>query len=158
MFKEKAFYFLSLIMFLIIIALSILTFNSNFYFDFDKSKVANIFSSALNFKNVFGNTEKDKDVDFQINYLKYDNYYLSNTNKIYSLDDGIVLKSTNKNIKIIQNDGYYLEYIGNFEYQVNVGDYVEKEIAIGISYELFNLILYKNNVYYSYEEYIEIAI
>lgn len=158
MYKEKAFNFISFLLFVIIIILSINIFNRSFYFDFDKSIINNFFSSTLNFKNFFKNPNQNTLVNTLASYQKIDNRYYSSDGRIYSIDDGIIIYANNGFISIMQSNNYKINYKGEFIVQVKDGDYIEKNVAIGYTYESFVIEIFNDNVSVPYEEYIKNSI
>lgn len=155
--KEKAFNFLSLTMFAVIIFLFINIFNSNYYFEFNKSNIAKFFTNTLNFKNLFA-INKDQLVNKNIEYIQNNGLYYSETNEIYALEDGVIVKINSEEILIYQNNNYYLQYFGNFDVLIKKGDYIEKGTILGLTYNEFNIRIYDNEKFYTYEEYLQITI
>ena len=146
-------HYLTMILFILIIILSIKCFNKEFVFEFNKNYLASVYSNIFNFKNIF-NYNNDQFVDNEINYYKKDNKYISNSNIIKTIDSGVIKKCNNNEIYIFQNNNYIAIFIGYFDLYINNNDYVEKGSIIAMYFEPFSIYFIKDGEIFTYEEYI----
>lgn len=153
---DKKFTFISMVLFILIIVLSIQIFNSDIYFDFNKINFANIYRNLASLK-INLNYSKDKIVNYEQNYIKDGSSYYSKNNEIYSLNDGVIIYCDEKKIVIHQNDDYFVRYDGYFILNVNKYDYVEKNTKVAFSYQLFDIEIYNKHDTISFEKYLQIT-
>lgn len=153
---DKKFTFISMVLFILIIVLSIQIFNSDIYFDFNKINFANIYRNLASLK-INLNYSKDKIVNYEQNYIKDGSSYYSKNNEIYSLNDGVIIYCNEDKIVIHQNDDYYVRYDGYFILNVNKYDYVEKNTKVAFSYQLFDIEIYNKHDTISFEKYLQIT-
>ena len=153
---DKKFTFISMVLFILIIVLSIQIFNSDIYFDFNKINFANIYRNLASLK-INLNYSKDKIVNCEQNYIKDGSSYYSKNNEIYSLNDGVIIYCNEDKIVIHQNDDYYVRYDGYFILNVNKYDYVEKNTKVAFSYQLFDIEIYNKHDTISFEKYLQIT-
>ena len=154
---DKIYNYLTFIFFFLIIFLSIKCFNKSIILEFNKIKIANIYSNFFDFKNIINNTN-DKTVDNEIIYIKNQNKYITNSNVLVSIDNGVVRIAKNDKIIILQNNSYNVVFEGDFNVQIKDNDYIEKGSIIGSYFEPFLLYFIDNNgEIYTYEEYLAIA-
>lgn len=153
---DKKFTFISMVLFILIIVLSIQIFNSNIYFDFNKINFANIYRNLASLK-INLNYSKDKIVNYEQNYIKDGSSYYSKNNEIYSLNDGVIIYCNEDKIVIHQNDDYFVRYDGYFILNVNKYDYVEKNTKVAFSYQLFDIEIYNKHDTISFEKYLQIT-
>ena len=153
---DKKFTFISMILFILIIVLSIQIFNSDIYFDFNKINFANIYRNLASLK-INLNYSKDKIVNYEQNYIKDGSSYYSKNNEIYSLNDGVIIYCNEDKIVIHQNDDYFVRYDGYFILNVNKYDYVEKNTKVAFSYQLFDIEIYNKHDTISFEKYLQIT-
>lgn len=153
---DKKFTFISMVLFILIIVLSIQVFNSDIYFDFNKINFANIYRNLASLK-INLNYSKDKIVNYEQNYIKDGSSYYSKNNEIYSLNDGVIIYCDEKKIVIHQNDDYFVRYDGYFILNVNKYDYVEKNTKVAFSYQLFDIEIYNKHDTISFEKYLQIT-
>ena len=149
----KSYYFLTSLLFLLIIILSIKCFNKEYILDIDKDKIAKLYTNIFNFKTLFRNTN-DETVDNEIVYIKTNDKYICSSNNIVSIYDGVVEKCDSSNIVITQNNRYTICFYGDFNLMINKGDYVEKGSIIAGYFEPFTLLFCKDGEIFTYEEYI----
>lgn len=101
------------------------------------------------------------------NYLSKENidngtkYIFNEETIINSLNNGIIIYKGNKdnlgNTIIVQgSDGYDIWYTNINNSDLLLYDYIEKNTIIGSSSNYINLIITKDNKYYTYEEYKQI--
>jgi len=153
---DKKFTFISMVLFILIIVLSIQIFNSDIYFDFNKINFANIYRNLASLK-INLNYSKDKIVNYEQNYIKDGSSYYSKNNEIYSLNDGVIIYCDEEKIVIHQNDDYFVRYDGYFILNVNKYDYVEKNTKVAFSYQLFDIEIYNKHDTISFEKYLQIT-
>lgn len=153
---DKKFTFISMVLFILIIVLSIQIFNSDIYFDFNKINFANIYRNLASLK-INLNYSKDKIVNYEQNYIKDGSSYYSKNNEIYSLNDGVIIYCNDDKIVIHQNDDYFVRYDGYFILNVNKYDYVEKNTKVAFSYQLFDIEIYNKHDTISFEKYLQIT-
>lgn len=153
---DKKFTFISMVLFILIIVLSIQIFNSDIYFDFNKINFANIYRNLASLK-INLNYSKDKIVNYEQNYIKDGSSYYSKNNEIYSLNDGVIIYCNEEKIVIHQNDDYFVRYDGYFILNVNKYDYVEKNTKVAFSYQLFDIEIYNKHDTISFEKYLQIT-
>ena len=153
---DKKFTFISMVLFILIIVLSIQIFNSDIYFDFNKINFANIYRNLASLK-INLNYSKDKIVNYEQNYIKDGSSYYSKNNEIYSLNDGVIIYCNEDKIVIHQNDDYFVRYDGYFILNVNKYDYVEKNTKVAFSYQLFDIGIYNKHDTISFEKYLQIT-
>ena len=153
---DKKFTFISMVLFILIIVLSIQVFNSDIYFDFNKINFANIYRNLASLK-INLNYSKDKIVNYEQNYIKDGSSYYSKNNEIYSLNDGVIIYCDEEKIVIHQNDDYFVRYDGYFILNVNKYDYVEKNTKVAFSYQLFDIEIYNKHDTISFEKYLQIT-
>lgn len=153
---DKKFTFISMVLFILIIVLSIQIFNSDIYFDFNKINFANIYRNLASLK-INLNYSKDKIVNYEQNYIKDGSSYYSKNNEIYSLNDGVIIYCNEDKIVIHQNDDYFVRYDGYFILNVNKYDYVEKNTKVAFSYQLFDIEIYNKHDTISFEKYLQIT-
>lgn len=152
--KEKLYEFFSLLMFILVIILSIKIFDNNYYFEFNKISLANLFTYNFNLNNIFINND-DKSVNKEFKYIKDNDLYFSTSNYIFSIDDCFVYKINKEQIITLLINKWYAIYYGEFEVFVNEGDYVEKNKKIANYFNGFNICLIKGDEIINYEEYIK---
>lgn len=145
---------ITFLFFVLFIVLSFKIINSNYYIDIsNKESLNNIFNLTFNYKNIFSKIFNEINVNNNINYIKEDNGYISNSSLIFSIKEGIIYYNENK-IIIKQNDDFDFVLIGKFNIFVFNGDYVDSGSIIGEYYEPFLLYLVKDNMNFTYEDYL----
>ncbi len=156
--SNKLYEFFSLILFIFVIILATLTFNCTFNYNLNDINLNYVYKLCFNFKNIFVNRSQINNVNNDIKYIKINDKYITNSIYIYSLNDGYIYSIDDDGFVIKQNDGFFVNFVGKFDLNFYIKDYIEKDVILGMYYDQFLLYFIKDNKQYDYEEYIKITI